>query len=99
MTLNLRDIKRMERPYTEKHPRLSLIEVLLQDARYAFRMMRKAPAFTTMALITLALGIGANTAIFSVIESVLGRSLNYPESERLFSIREVVPKLSHLYPT
>src|SRR6185503_14693510 len=54
-----------------------------QDVSYAVRSLRKTPSFTAVAMLTLALGIGANTAIFSVINGVVLRALPYHDSERL----------------
>jgi hypothetical protein len=58
-----------------------------QDTVYAFRKLRSAPAFTAAAIITLALGIGANTAIFSVVNSVLLKPLPFPQADHLMRFR------------
>jgi predicted permease len=71
--------------------RWAAIESLLADVRFGARTLRKSSGFTAVAILTLALGIGANTAVFSVVNSVLLKPLNYPRAEELVALRQLAP--------
>src|SRR5207244_5488553 len=66
------------------------LERVILDVRYALRMMRKSPGFAAIALVTLAIGIGANTAIFSVVDHLFFRPFPFRDSERLVAVHEVL---------
>ncbi len=71
--------------------RVHMVETLLQDVRYGLRMLRKSPGFTLITVLTLALGMGANTTMFSTMDALLIHPLSFPDLERLVAVSETLP--------
>lgn len=70
---------------------IAFLDTLSRDVRYGLRALRHNPVFTVVALLTIAIGIGANTAVFTVVDSVLLRPLPYPQSDQLVALRQLAP--------
>src|SRR5713226_8782918 len=69
------------------------LDTLLQDVRYAWRSLRRVPGFTTVTVVTLALGIGANTAMFTIVNAALIRPPGFPRPDRLVALHERLPSI------
>ncbi|MEO6222166.1 MAG: ABC transporter permease [Vicinamibacterales bacterium] len=78
---------RVRREEIDDMQRLPFLETFMKDVRYAFRMMRRSPGFTVTAVVTLALVIGANTAVFTLANALLLKPLPFPEADRLAMVR------------
>ena len=92
---DLQDARRymaaIDRATEHTHRRREHMRDLWQNVRYALRRMRTAPVFTVTAIATLAIGIGANTAVFSIVDAALIRRLPYPNAERVVAIYDLAP--------
>ena len=75
------------------------LDALAQDLRYGLRMIRRQRGFSALVVLLVAIGVGANTAIFSLVDAILLRPLPYPHADRLAVVREVIPLKADLYPS
>jgi putative ABC transport system permease protein len=75
------------------------LDAIAQDVRYGLRMIRRQPGFSLLIIALVAVGVGANTAIFSLVNAILLRPLPYPAHERLVVVRSVIPATARTYPT
>jgi predicted permease len=90
---NMTNVKEEVRSYGWEN----IVETLFADFRYGLRQLRRNPSFTIITILTLALGIGANTAVFSVVNSVLLKPLAYPKSEELVALHQEAPGAAGLF--
>jgi putative ABC transport system permease protein len=90
---NMTSVKEQVRSYGWEN----IVDTLFADLRYGARQLRRNPGFTAITVLTLALGIGANTAVFSVVNSVLLKPLAYPKSEELVALHQKAPGAAGLF--
>src|ERR1700733_3424724 len=90
---NMTSVKEEVRSYGWEN----IVDTFLADLRYGIRQLRRNPSFTAIVVLTLALGIGANTAVFSVVNRVLLKPLSYPNSQELVSLHQAAPGAAGLF--
>ena len=95
----VRKLRRVRHSREEQQAMRERIDILGQDLRYAVRGLRRAPRFTASAILTLALGLGAATVVFSVVDHVVLRPLPFEDPDELFVVRERIAQIAHVYPT
>ena len=95
----MRELRQVRHSQEERMAMRERVGILAQDLRYAFRGLRQAPRFTASAILTLALGLGASTVVFSVVDHVVLRPLPFEEPDELFVVRERIAQIAHVYPT
>src|ERR671923_287052 len=84
-------VEQVKESYRDRRS-LAVVDSTLRDLRYALRMLSRSPGFTAVAVLTLALGIGANTAIFSMFEGVVLAPLPYRDAERIVTVWQSDPR-------
>src|SRR5262245_10864436 len=91
-------VEQVKESYRDRRS-LAVVDSTLRDLRYALRILSRSPSFTAVAVLTLALGIGANTAIFSMFEGVVLAPLSYKYAERLVVVWQSNPRAPRAYPS